>query len=1299
MPLMINTNVASLNAQRQLVKSGDDLTQAMERLSSGKRINTAADDAAGLAISNRMTSQIMGLNQAVRNANDGISLIQTAEGALDETTNILQRVRELAIQSANGIYDDSNRATLDAEVQQLLAELDRIAETTTFNGQTVLDGSLGNVELQIGSQANETIEFSITAMDSSTLGLGSVTSDLSGGDFDLTTQTGFDDGDVVINGVALGAHDFAADNLEDLLDDINSNVDGVTAEGFNVVQASTTGSGVLENNQVLRITQHSVDGQLPTNYDIQNTATLDELVDTINAKTGGAVEASFDDNGRLVLSNATGGDITIEYDDDITNPGTGFAAVAGPGLATITGIPDAGSDGTETFRGSLSLISETGEPITVTQGANGTDADLATIGFREVVDSSVQGISLDATAQNTALAVGDLSINGTEIAPTTAAEGLQGKVDNINDVSDETGVVASVNTQQSYSYNALVTPVEVAGASAYSAPTSSFQNLTPDNGYTATGGNFSVNNAAFVLTDMAGISSTVTLTGNHGSTADLLADINGDIPQSQVLHAAAAPGGSDPATFFPADFTAGNAFDFTFDVTDQAGNAVTINMNQSVAGANDLVTQINDQLSPDITATGVPAPAVAHDYTGGNQASFNVTDSSGTVTNVVLNTNLTAATITDLVNEINGELGAQQIAPATAGPATQQDFSNNGAIGSTFSVTDGNGTTAAVTLVADYGASSVAQMVTDINTALGTTNVTAELDGSGNIVFNDTSTGAGAMTMAFTSDDDASELETALGFAATTFDDAADVLTGTTSSVRARDDGAGQLEFFSTNGGGITIDGFATAGVTEANTETLFGGGIDLGSAGGTATTAANAIASLDASGDLTFRDMVGGGGNLAVDNFTAVGASFVAGSADALLGMTIEDGSTETAALETTLEAFIDQNGAVGFRDLSGGQGNIQIDATGLAWGGTAGALNDALGFDIEDLSGSGASTGIVYQGAAEAFTVNDVEIDLATAQQDGSISATEIAAAVNAQVATTGVTAYVDDSDVLHFASTEAFTLGDDLNTSGFVANLDPAGTLAAGTHASPVTSGSIVINGFEVGGISLTDLDSAVATINAAQANTGVTATIDANGELQLEANSAITLQVGQTNGIASGAVMGVNFVDIDDDNDPLTTPSVPDGVMDTITVNAGIELRTINDDRPIQIEVTSNGIAATGLLNLNTDISAAINGTSLSSVSIGTQQGAQDTIDVVDSALETINAIRSELGAVNNRLDFTISNLMNVSENTAAARSRILDADFAEESSNLARAQVLQQASQAMLAQANASSQQVLQLLNG
>jgi len=143
MALVINTNVASLNSQRQLMQSGNALDQATERLSSGQRINSAKDDAAGLAISNRMTSQVRGLDQAIRNANDGISMIQTAEGALQETTNILQRMRELSVQSANGIYTDGDRETLNSEVEQLREEMNRIAAETSFNGQKLLDGSLG----------------------------------------------------------------------------------------------------------------------------------------------------------------------------------------------------------------------------------------------------------------------------------------------------------------------------------------------------------------------------------------------------------------------------------------------------------------------------------------------------------------------------------------------------------------------------------------------------------------------------------------------------------------------------------------------------------------------------------------------------------------------------------------------------------------------------------------------------------------------------------------------------------------------------------------------------------------------------------------------------------------------------------------------------------------------------------------------------------------------------------------------------------------------------------------------------
>lgn len=170
MGMYINTNVASINGQRNLNKSTEGLTTSMQRLSSGLRINSAKDDAAGMQISNRLTSQVNGLTVAVRNANDGISMAQTAEGALQESTNILQRMRDLAIQSANGTYSDGDRAALQEEVVQLQRELDRIAATTTFGDRKLLDGSFGTEAFQVGAKSFETINVSIGSFEATDMG-------------------------------------------------------------------------------------------------------------------------------------------------------------------------------------------------------------------------------------------------------------------------------------------------------------------------------------------------------------------------------------------------------------------------------------------------------------------------------------------------------------------------------------------------------------------------------------------------------------------------------------------------------------------------------------------------------------------------------------------------------------------------------------------------------------------------------------------------------------------------------------------------------------------------------------------------------------------------------------------------------------------------------------------------------------------------------------------------------------------------------------------------------------------------
>jgi flagellin len=203
MPQIINTNIASLNAQRNLNASQNSLATSLQRLSSGLRINSAKDDAAGLAIASRFSAQINGLNQAARNANDGISLAQTAEGSLGVISDNLQRIRELAVQSRNATNSATDRAALNTEAQQLKAEIDRVASTTSFNGVKLLDGSFTNQAFQVGANVGETISIgAIANAQSSALGSSSVAQVTGAAASAFTAITA---GDLTVNGVSVGA--------------------------------------------------------------------------------------------------------------------------------------------------------------------------------------------------------------------------------------------------------------------------------------------------------------------------------------------------------------------------------------------------------------------------------------------------------------------------------------------------------------------------------------------------------------------------------------------------------------------------------------------------------------------------------------------------------------------------------------------------------------------------------------------------------------------------------------------------------------------------------------------------------------------------------------------------------------------------------------------------------------------------------------------------------------------------------------------------------------------------------------
>ncbi|MBE9396370.1 flagellin [Pontibacterium sp. N1Y112] len=450
MAMVINSNIMSLNAQRNLSTAQADQNQAMERLTSGKRINSAADDAAGLAISNRMTSQINGLNQAVRNANDGISLIQTAEGALDESTNILQRMRELSVQSSNGTYDSGNRDTLNAEVQQLIKELDRISETTSFNGQKVLDGSLGNIDLQVGSEANETIGFEIDKMDAKSLGRGEGA--VGDGTFTLAVETStaqsgasgslstLNADDLTLNGVTVPASETSSDTVSSsdnaasaistaaAINSISGRTGVVAEANATTATLNLGGASSATALQAGDLVINGVDMAAASGI----TATSDGLAEHINTFSMQTGVRAENNANVLTFTAIDGRNIEVASDGAVTN-------------LTTLGATDSVATGTVTLRSNeeFTIGGNTPEYVGLDEK---TVAANETVALQETV-AAITVSDLQITSSNGGDAL-SFDINGATItATTTAADATTADalVVAINDAAEGTGVTAAID--------------------------------------------------------------------------------------------------------------------------------------------------------------------------------------------------------------------------------------------------------------------------------------------------------------------------------------------------------------------------------------------------------------------------------------------------------------------------------------------------------------------------------------------------------------------------------------------------------------------------------------------------------------------------------------------------------------------------------------------------------------------------------------------------------------------------------------------------------------------------------------
>jgi len=403
MAAFINTNTASLNAQRNLNSSQGALATSLQRLSSGLRINSAKDDSAGLAISERMTSQIRGNDQAARNANDGISLAQTAEGDLAQIGTNLQRIRELAVQSSNASNSASDRASLDDEASSLIAEIDRVASSSSFNGNKLLDGSFSKQSFQVGANNTSNDRVTIDAISSakaSSLGVGSGSSYTSAQPgAGAVTGNALGNGDLVINGYNVGASSsdgvsFAQSSASGIAKAAAINAvtaqTGVTA----TVAATTVGGTTVTGSTAIAAGDIKINGVDIGNIGASGSAAERgaQVAGAINAKSSQTgVTASFNTStGAVALSAADGRNVTIDKSANAASADTNTGLTTG--IAALTA-------GSVTKSSTISLSSSGAAGITIGKGAtDGAAAANLTVGFTAATATAGAGVSsLDLT--------------------------------------------------------------------------------------------------------------------------------------------------------------------------------------------------------------------------------------------------------------------------------------------------------------------------------------------------------------------------------------------------------------------------------------------------------------------------------------------------------------------------------------------------------------------------------------------------------------------------------------------------------------------------------------------------------------------------------------------------------------------------------------------------------------------------------------------------------------------------------------------------------------------------------------
>ena len=1195
MPQIINTNIASINAQRNLDKSQSANQQALQRLSSGLRINSAKDDAAGLAISTRFTSQIKGLNVATRNAGDGIALAQTAEGALGSINDSLQRIRELAVQSANATNSDVDRDALQAEVDQLVAEISRTADETDFNGRKLLDGSF-SATFQIGANAGQTVDVSIAELTAEKLG-SATTAGVSA----IGSDNALANGDLIINGVAIAASkagsdtastDNAAASAIAKVAAINeqSELTGVTAS---VDKNVVSGSEMEAIAGTTTLTLNGVDIDLSTTSStVQTRAAVAEAINSVSELTGVKAINSDTDAGGVQLVAEDGRNVQISF-------GNYGGAVTAGNVASATGLA---VDGAGTYEGGYTLVADGDVGKIEISGGNGTgNGDLKNAGlvagtYDRGTATSVTG-EVNSTATATTVnggslsnAIADLNDNATlltggslanTLATTQVAASAVSELQNIAVTVDGTDTMITVPSASAV--------YEVASALNGVAGVSAFERIefTINDYSTATGGgSLRIAGQSIALTD------------------DALADFDTASERNQYL----------------TDAINNTAFG--------AGISVTAELSFDKSA----ITVTVDNATGDVTRIGVSTGAALTASAGGALA---VPANVAAVTSG-------SAMIGQVAFTTDGAAGEVSVAfvESTAGAAASGELY----AGKTFVGSDQGNTVLSTT---------------------GTNEITVDIDG----------VAAGSATVAQGS----------------TVSDVVSALNGIDPEINAFEEIT--LEFDNLNldvgdtlfigtGADVTAGGVSGVGVSASDGDA--DGTVELAeladSINQTDFSAQNidVAASINASGnlELTVRNYSGSQVGMAVDG---EGRSLQQATTGDLVGSVQQQLSGE---LRYSSDSGREISVSIADADVGGELYTGNSSSTDFT--GVNGLENgDVI---INDVSIGAAKTEADTASAVEASDGTSI---LSSSKEQSGIA---IAAAINEVADETGVRATVNATEVVGGDGTNAdassFEVGD---------------------------SAEIYINGYSAGTVTLQDNGSgaidtdrakadALSIINSVAGKTGTTA-VDNGVSLTLTAEDGRNVSIAIDDQSGSSASIGALF-GLDSEVDGIGESTFGNARADTNTGVSAESLTyettysTVKLDSAGEFTISAGSAGADELaaLGLNEgSYGGAVDGTFLTDIDISTFEGAQAAITSIDNAIGQVASQRADLGAIQNRLETTVSNLQVTSENLNAANSRIQDADFAAETAELQRTNVLQQAGISVLAQANAAGQQVLSLL--